>query len=43
MDNKEKELVQLSNCFPQDQMSYNLVSGGRNYEVTESIKTKISQ
>ena len=43
MDNKEKELVQLSNCFPQDQMSYNLVSGGRNYETTDSIKTKISQ
>ena len=28
MNNKEKELVQLSNCWPQDQMSYNLCEGG---------------
>ena len=28
MNNKEAELVQLSNCFPQDPMSYNLVEGG---------------
>jgi hypothetical protein len=43
MDDKEKELVQLSNCFPQDPMSYNLVGGGRNYEITEHIKEKMSQ
>lgn len=28
MNNKEIELVQLSNCWPYDQMSYNLTEGG---------------
>lgn len=28
MNDKEIELVQLSNCWPQDKMSYNLVLGG---------------
>lgn len=28
MDEKENELVQLSDCFPQNQLSYNLVIGG---------------
>lgn len=28
MNNKEKELVQLSNCYPNDSMSYNLHIGG---------------
>lgn len=28
MNNKEIELVQLSNCFPYDQLSYNLMPGG---------------
>lgn len=30
MNNKEIELVQLSNCFPYDPMSYNLTPGGYN-------------
>jgi len=30
MNNKEKELVQLSNCFPYDEMSYNLKTGGQS-------------
>jgi len=28
MNNKEAELVQLSNCYPYDPMSYNLTPGG---------------
>ena len=28
MNDKEKEIVQLSNCYPQDPMSYNLKEGG---------------
>lgn len=30
MNNKEIELVQLSNCFPYDPLSYNLTPGGYN-------------
>lgn len=29
MNNKEMELVQLSNCYPYDLMSYNLIPGGK--------------
>ncbi len=30
MNNKEKELVPLSACYPNDPMSYNLREGGFN-------------
>jgi hypothetical protein len=30
MNNKEKELVQLSNCYPDNPLSYNLREGGSN-------------
>lgn len=35
MNNKEKELVQLSNCFPYDSMSYNLKEGGQEGRLSE--------
>jgi hypothetical protein len=31
MNNKEAELVQLSNCYPYDPMSYNLIPGGTGF------------
>ena len=37
MNNKEIELVQLSNCFPYDQMSYNLKEGGNQGQFTDEI------
>lgn len=37
MNNKEIELVQLSNCFPYDQMSYNLIPGGDGWNLTPDI------
>ena len=40
MKNKKKELVQLSNCYPYDQMSYNLKEGGNNGILSESSKEK---
>lgn len=43
MDNKEAELVQLSNCAEYDNMSYNLKTGGRHYQFTESTKQKIGK
>jgi len=42
MNNKEKELVQLSNCYPNDPMSYNLREGGSS-KLTELTKQLISQ
>lgn len=38
MNNKEKELVQLSNCFPQDPMSYNISEGGKQYKMNDTTK-----
>ena len=35
MNAKEKELVQLSNCFPYDPMSYNLKEGGSQGRLSE--------
>ena len=42
MNNKEIELVQLSNCWPYDQMSYNLREGG-NKEFTFETRLKMSK
>lgn len=41
MNNKEIELVQLSNCYPYDQMSYNLKPGGNNSPLTDEIIQRI--
>lgn len=41
MNLHEKQLVQLSNCYPNDLMSYNLVEGG-NGKMTNQLKKKIS-
>ena len=35
MNEKEKELVPLSSCYPHDKMSYNLKEGGHNGRLTE--------
>lgn len=35
MNSKEQELVQLSNCFPYDPMSYNLKEGGSSGRLSE--------
>lgn len=43
MNNKEKELVQLSNCFPYDQMSYNLKEGGSNGSLSKESIEKCRQ
>lgn len=43
MNNKEKELVQLSNCYPLDPMSYNIKEGGLAGQFTEDSKRKIGQ
>lgn len=40
MNNKEIELVQLSNCFPYDPMSYNIKLGGNSGPLTPEIKQK---
>lgn len=34
MNNKEIELVQLSNCYPYDPMSYNIAIGGYGFNMT---------
>lgn len=41
MNEKEKELVQLSNCFPYDLMSYNIRPGGSSEQNPESIRKQI--
>ena len=41
MNNKEIELVQLSNCFPYDLMSYNLKPGGNSSPLTDEIIQRI--
>ena len=41
MNEKEKELVPLSACYPNDKMSYNLVEGGYGGKPTEAIIEKI--
>lgn len=42
MNNKEKELVSVSNCFPQNPNTYNLIEGG-NGQLTDNIKQQISE
>lgn len=42
MNNKEKDLVQLSNCYPNDPMSYNLREGG-SAKLADSTKQLISK
>lgn len=37
MNDKEAELVQLSNCYPYDKMSYNLIPGGNGWHITPEI------
>ena len=41
MNNKEIELVQLSDCYPNNQLSYNLREGG-NKQFTEESRAKLS-
>ena len=41
MNEKEKELVPLSACYPNNPNSYNLVEGG-NGQITDEIKQRIS-
>lgn len=40
MNEKEKELVPLSACYPNDPMSYNLREGENHGELTDSLKWK---
>lgn len=42
MNNKEKELVSINECYPNNPMSYNLVEGG-NGKLTDDIKLRISE
>lgn len=42
MDEKEKELVPLSACYPYDPTSYNLKEGGSNGEMSTETRLKIS-
>lgn len=42
MNNKEKELVPLSSCFPYNDLSYNLIEGG-NGQLSENVKLNISK
>ena len=43
MNEKEKELVPFSACYPNDPMSYNLKEGGSNGKLSELSRKKISQ
>lgn len=43
MNNKEAELVQLSNCTPYDPMSYNIRAGGNNGKINQSMVDKMLQ
>ena len=42
MNNKEKELVPVNECFPNNPMSYNLIEGG-NGQLTDDIKLRIAE
>jgi len=41
MNNKEQELVQLSDCYPYDEMSYNIREGGSNGTISEETSKKM--
>ena len=43
MNEKEKELVPLSACYPYNKMSYNLKEGGINGQITDESKKKLKQ
>ncbi len=43
MNNKEKELVPLSACYPNNPLSYNLKEGGFSGELSEETKEKMRQ
>ena len=43
MNEKEKELVPLSACYPTNPFSYNLKGGGSNGEFSEETKEKLSK
>lgn len=43
MNYKEKELVQLSNCYPYNKLSYNLKEGGSNGRLSKKSILKISK
>lgn len=42
MNEKEKELVPLSACYPHDKMSYNLKEGGNNGQFTDNTRKHLS-
>lgn len=42
MNNKEKELVPLSACYPYNPMSYNLKEGGSAGKMTKNTCNKMS-
>lgn len=42
MNNKEKELVPVNECFPNNPMSYNLVEGGSG-QLSDEVKKQISE
>ena len=42
MNNKEKELVPVNECFPNNPMSYNLIEGG-NGRLSDEVKKRISE
>lgn len=42
MNNKEKELVPVNECFPNNPMSYNLVEGGSG-QLSDDVKLRISK
>ena len=42
MNNKEKELVPVNECYPNNPMSYNLVEGGSG-QLTDDVKMRISE
>ena len=42
MNKKEKELVPLSACYPNNKMSYNLKDGGFGGQITDLTKEKLS-
>lgn len=43
MNNKEKELVQLDNCYPYNKMSYNLMEGSHNGRLSEESINKANK
>ena len=42
MNNKEKELVPINECYPNNPMSYNLVEGGSG-QLSDDVKLRISK